>query len=162
MGRFSGIKDAKWNPGGVYFEPGQFLVRVDTVKVIESRKKEEMFIVENTLLDSDHPKLKRGSSVSWVVLSSWDTYLGSIKHFVSVAQEIEMDDVDESGIEMVVSEDNPCSGTILKVEAKNVRKKDGGDFTKCVWSWPEPEDFAKIGLKPDGTKLDKPVEQKTA
>lgn len=159
MGRFSGVKDASWNPGGVYFEPGIFLVRVDAVKCIESRKKEEMTIVETTILESDNPKLKRGSSCAWINMASWDTYLGNLKHFASIAGETEMDDVDEAGLELMVSEENPYGGIILCVKAMNVKKKNGEDFTKCVWSWPEKEDFERIGYNPDGTKKVKPAEQ---
>lgn len=161
MGRFSGVDKASWNPGGVYFEPGQFLVRIDAVKCIESRKKEEMTIVETTILESDCAKLKRGTSCAWINMASWDTYLGNLKHFASVAGECEMDEVDEAALEMMVSEDNPYGGTLLCVKAFTVPKKNGDPFTKCVFSWPEPADFERIGYNADGTPK-KTAEQKSA
>jgi hypothetical protein len=161
MGRFGGIKDAKMSLGGVYFLPGNYLVRVDAVKTGETRKKDEFFVVECTVLFSDNPERKKGSSVSWMTLNSFDSYLGHIKHFISVAQELEPDEVDEAGVEMVVSDDNPCMGIILRVQAVNVLTRAKTDFTKVTFRWPEPEDFVSIGYNADGTPK-KAAEQKSA
>lgn len=162
MGRFGGVGDAKYNEGGVYFQPGRYLVRVDVVKTGESRKKVEFFVVECTILYSENPELKKGGSVSWMVMSDWDTYLGNIKHFVSVAQEVEMDEVDEEGVEMCVSDENPLAGTFLVAVAANVKTKKDADFTKVKWMQPEAEDFAAAGLDKTGKPLKKPAAAKEA
>ena len=150
MGRFGGIKDAKVSLGGVYFLPGNYLVRVDSVKTGSTRKNDNFFVVETTILESDNPERKKGSSVSWMTLESFDSYLGHIKHFVSVAQQCEEDEVDEAGVEMVVSDENPCRDIVLVVKANNVPTRAGGVFTKVQFAWPTAADFARVGYTADG------------
>jgi len=151
MGKYAGVGGAKFNEGGVFFEPGNYLVRVDAVKEGQTRKKQGFFVVETTILESDNPERKRGSGCSWMSLEEWDNHLGNVNHFVSVAQQCEPEEVDEEGVEMVISDENPCAGVVLKVKATNVPTRAGGTFTKVKFMWPEAEDFERIGYSADGT-----------
>ena len=48
MGSFSGVgKATKFNQGGVFFEPGNYVIRVEKVKAFESRNEEECFCVDD-------------------------------------------------------------------------------------------------------------------
>jgi hypothetical protein len=140
---FKDVKDAKYSEGGVFFQPGSYLVRVDKVKLGETRKGKGFLVVETTILESDCPGLKSGAFCSWMIMEEWDTYMGYVKHFASVANEIEMDDVDEEGCDLMVSEENPCGGTLLRCVGVNSPGDSGKDFTKVKWSVATPADTKK-------------------
>lgn len=142
MGLFTGIKDAKYSEGGIYFLPGNYLVRVDKAKVGKTRKDVPFFVTETTILESDNPERKRGSSCSWMCMGDKDAFLGNVKNFCAIATEIDDADVDEAGVELIVSEDNPLGGTILRVQATNIKTREGKDFTKVIWKMSTPEERA--------------------
>lgn len=142
MGRFNGISSAKFNEGGIYFLKGNYLIRVDKVKVGTTRMGIEFFVVECTILESDNPERKPKSSVSWLCMSDKDLYLANINHFCSIACDIPSEEVDEAGVELVVSEENPLAGTILRVQATDIKTRAGKDFTKVVWKQPTVQEKA--------------------
>jgi hypothetical protein len=133
VGLFRGVEEAKFNEGGIWFLDGNYLVKVDVVKVGETRKKVDFFVVEHTICWSDNPQRKKGTQCSWMATADKDAFLGNVKHFCSVASETPMDEVTEEGIEMIVSEENPLAGTILRVQATTIKTKAGGDFTKVIY-----------------------------
>jgi hypothetical protein len=143
MGMFAGIKESKTQEGGVYFLPGLYVVRIDKVKVGETRKEEQFFVVETTILESDNPERRPGSSCSWMTLDRFDGFLGSVKSFVAVATDSDPDEVDEAGVEMLVSNANPLMGTILRVEALNIKTRSQRDFTKVTFKPATPEQLKK-------------------
>ncbi len=148
MGRFDKVKDApKYNDGGVWFEEGNYLVRVDKIKCQDNRKKIEQFFVETTILESDNPKRKPGSQASAMSQETWDTYYSWIKHTLSVMTPCDEDQIDNAGVEAAVSEDNPFQGTIVALQATNVKTKAGGEFTKITWREATPEQLKKYGAK---------------
>lgn len=134
MGLFSGIKDAKVSRGGVYLEPGVYTARVEACKSGVTRKGAGFFVVEMTVLESNNPKFTKGSSVSWMVVLDKEPSLGNIKHFAAIATNTPEDEIDEAGIELIVSAENPLRGTILEISATNIKTKAGGDFTKVVFT----------------------------
>jgi len=162
MGIFKGVEEATYNEGGIYFLDGTYLVKVDTVKVIETRKKDDAFIVEHTILWSDNSQRKKGTSVTWMTMKKFDSFLGNVKHFCSVASDTPIDEVTEEGIEMIVSDENPLSGTVLFVQATTVKTREGNDFTKVVYRHITPKQvelLAGMGIEvPD----DNPINEEEA
>ena len=151
MGLFGDIKGKRGTQGGVYFEPGLYLVEVNRVKLGKTRKGEDFFVVETKLLESDNENRPEGSSCSWMVMFKHDAALGNIADFcraglyacavqneadpgVKHFEEIEIEDDDA---EEICSEENPLAGTVLKVEAVNVKTRAGKDFTKVTWAPPK-------------------------
>jgi hypothetical protein len=144
MGMFTGVKEAKYSEGGAFFDDGDFLVRIDKVKVGKNRKKKGFFVVETTILEADPTSTyKKGDFCSWMVMEEWETFLGNVKHFCAIATEIEMSEVDEAGIELVVSEENPVGGTLLRNHSQILKREGKSDFTKVVWKPATPEDLKK-------------------
>lgn len=157
MGTFSGVDKARFNEGGIYFlpatvtvggkeeyAPANYLVLVDAVKLFKDRKDAKMFIVETTILYSEVATRKPGTTCSWVVPESWETFLGNVKHFAAIANDIDPSEVDEAGLEMIVSAENPVQGTLLALTASNiVTKVKKSNFTKIVWRQPTDEDVEK-------------------
>lgn len=139
MGRFSGIENAQMSEGGVFFLPGNYLARIDTVKTKTSRKNDLLFIIETTILWSDVPERRRGSSCTQMYKAG-DAFLGNVKHFCSVANDCDPSEVDDAGVELVCGDENPLQGTILRLQAVNIKTKALNDFTKVIWKQVSAED----------------------
>lgn len=141
MGLFSGIEEAKVGAGGVYFLEGNYKVEVVKVFAMKSRKKDDLFIVETKILDSDNPKRKAGTSCSWVVNLKQEAALGNIKGFIAAANEIDPADADkvneevnEEAVEFACSEANPLVGVLLDLECVEIKTRANKDFTLHKWS----------------------------
>lgn len=135
MGIFSGIKNAEYYESGKYVAPGLYLGEVLKVKQGMSRKKRGFFAVELRVLESsnskDHPV---GTDMTWMVMLDQDAAMGNIKHFIAVAGDMSVDEVEEEDANDAVSESNPLAGVKLRISAVNVKTLKGGDFTKVKFS----------------------------
>lgn len=124
----------------MYFLPGQYKVKLLAVKMIVSRKKDDLFIVECEILESNNPDRPVGSKASQVINLKQDAAMGNIKGFLAAANGIHPGDtarvdaeIDEDVSEYAVSSDNPLAGTILNLSCVNVKTRAGGDFTLHHW-----------------------------
>lgn len=136
-GLFTGANEAKVGGGGVYFLDGIYRVEVVRAFVMQSRKKEDLFIAEFKILESDNDARRAGMRCSWCVSLKQDAALGNIKGFVAAATDTDPEDDQEDweeAIEMAVSKDNPLAGAIVDLEATTVKTRAGNDFTKHTWS----------------------------
>lgn len=155
MGKFSGVGDAKVSQSGVYFlankgpghtkdepnwVPARYKVAIKRVHTITSRKKEDLFIVEAKILESDCPDRPEGMGCSWVVNMKQDAALGNIKGFIAAANGIdpsseeEVDaEVTEEVCETVVSNANPLEGTEVGLECVMIKTREDKDFTLHRW-----------------------------
>lgn len=132
-GLFSGIEQARTSEGGVYLTPGNYTLEIQAVKTGRTRQNRNFFVVEFNIIESDVPDRKAGMNASWMTMLDFDAALGNIKKFVAVAAGVEIADVDEPGVEAVVSESNPLKGTKIRCQAVNVKTQRGGDFTKVTF-----------------------------
>ena len=133
MGMLSGIKEAKATDGGNYIQPGIYTLCVDVLKGIESRKGDEMFVGEFTVLESTNENQPPGAHVSWLANLRHDAALGNIKACltgITGLDEIDDDDAEEA----IDEEKNPCHGKFVRCEATEITTKAGNPFTKCRWT----------------------------
>ena len=145
MGNFSGVGNARSSKGGVYFLPGNYLTRIEKVSQGTSRNNIDFLVVEAEILESDNPERKPGTVCSWLLMADKDAFLGNVNHFASAAFGIDESEVDEAGCEMMCGEENPVRGTLLRVQATNIKTRAGKDFTKLVWRASTPVDEKKYG-----------------
>lgn len=139
-GKYGGLGDARANQGGLYMLPGVYEVKVLKVTDMESRKGDDLFIVELEIVESDNDARRPGMKPSWVVNLKQDAALGNIKGFIAAA--MGMDPSDESvssdewedAVETAVSKENPLAGTMMHLECVNIKTREGGDFTLHRWS----------------------------
>ena len=136
MGLFGKITEAKSNQGGVYFEPGLYVVECKAVKTGQTRDNRPFFVAEFVIKESTNPLRVVGSSVSWMVMmnANIETALGNIKGFAAAIFDIPEHTVDEAGVEAMIAADNPCNGMLVRAEAVMIKTKKGEDFTKLMWS----------------------------
>jgi hypothetical protein len=146
MSLFDGIEDAQVGQGGVYFLPGIYKVRILKCITLKSRKREDLFIVECEVIESDVPERKPGSKASWIVNFKQDAALGNIKGFIAAATGIDPGDtarvneeVTLDVCEYAVSDENPLAGSVLGLVAVNKKTRAGTDFTLHMW---EPDQGA--------------------
>lgn len=146
MGRYSGVKDAKYTERGAYILPGEYLLRVKCCKDGETRppKKEAYFLVEFDILRSSNSQRPANTEATWFVKLTTEPAMGNIKKFISVASGTDMGDVDEAGCEMVVSAENPLAGTIVRCSATEIETKSGNPFTLCKWYEASAEETAEF------------------
>lgn len=136
MGVFGKIKDAKPSQGGVYILPGVYKVQVQACKAGQARDGRDFFVAELLVLESDNPDRPVGCSMSWMQMVDKryeETALGNIKTFISVLTQTPSHEVDEAGVELIVSAANPCAGMMIKASAVNITTKKGDPFTKVTW-----------------------------
>lgn len=132
MGLFGKIKDAKSNGGGIYFLPGTYALECRANKTGKTREGREFFVCEFTILESSNPERPVGTSVSMMVMLDkyLETALGNIKGYIAALYDVPEDEVDEAGVEELVSAANPGAGIKVRAVASNTKTKKGGDFTK--------------------------------
>lgn len=146
MGMFSGIGGAKVGIGGVYFEAGNYVVKLKAVKNVNSRKGVDLFTVENDVKESDNSKIRPGTMATWQTSSKNDSFLGNVKGFLTacnggdptneadVAAAFPNDAESEAIAAMSVGPDNPLAGTWLNLNCVLKKTREGKDFTVHNWS----------------------------
>jgi hypothetical protein len=137
MGMFGKITEVRVNNGGIYFQPGAYLLEVLAIKVGKTREGDRpFFVAEFKILESDNPERRPNTTMSWMVMLDkfQETGLSNIKGFACALLDIEEDQVDEAGIEQMVSEANPCKGLQVRATASNIKTRGKGtDFTKVIF-----------------------------
>jgi hypothetical protein len=131
MGIFDNIDKADYFEGGKYVTPGLYKTKVLRVKQAKTRKGRPFFVVEMKVLESsslkEHPI---DTDMSWMVMLDQDAALGNVKHFISVASETPINQVQAADAEDACSEGNPLEGIELRVMAVNIKTRADKDFTK--------------------------------
>jgi hypothetical protein len=141
MGVFGKIGEAKYSEGGVYLKPGVFRLEIQKVKFQKTRKGQEAFLVEFLVLDSTNPEHPKGSAVTWMVTMDKEPAMGNVKQFIATAfhdklielkipVEGHMDAIDEATAELVISDQQPLTGKVVRASANNITTKAGRPFTK--------------------------------
>ena len=142
MGLFGGIEDKDATMSPIYFLPGAYIVEVIKCFVMTSRKKDDLFIVELLIVESDNEERKPETKASWCVNFKQDAALGNIKGFVAACNGIKPVDKDKVNAEItedlceyaVDEKDNPLAGVRLKLVCYNKETvKEKKDFTVHIW-----------------------------
>lgn len=162
MGRFAGLAGVRTNAGGIFFEPGNYVVKLGTVD-FKSTRKGDAFIVETEVVESDCASRGAGSRPSYVVMIKreyFETCMGDIKAFAAAILGIDNADAYndpvteadrkntpqgqdpqitannrfwEEALEYLVSPSQPSKGTTIRVNCTLRTTKAGKVFTKHIW-----------------------------
>lgn len=139
MGMFRGMNDA--DPAGTrnpYFLEGKYVVRIVSCATIASRLNVPFFIVESEIMESTNEELPVGVTVSTLYNLQKDMGLPNVKRFIGVAngltdpEEIK-EQVTEEVAELTVSEEQPLTGVILRVNARKHVTKKGDEIVVVDW-----------------------------
>lgn len=106
--------------GGVYFQPGTYIVRVDRFFRHTNRQQIPGAIAEMTILHStNHAAHPPGSAVSWMQRNNKDGWQGRVRKFVAEVQGVAYDDVKKDVLYAASGSVNPLGGKVVMVEAYN-------------------------------------------
>jgi hypothetical protein len=138
---FDRVANSEGRFGGVYPLPGVYpALYVDVLKMIRSRKGEDVFIAEFDILDSEVPNRLKGTRMSWAVNFRHDASPGNVKAFLAAVMAVPQTEVDGKGAQYACSDKNPCHGRLVRLEAVQTKTKTGNDFTLTNWR-PLPDEI---------------------
>ncbi len=161
MGRFSKIKEAAAAKGGIYFEPGNYRVKIKEAAGGENKKNDETFFAaESSILESTNSMRPAGSLVNWYQGLSKKPALGQIKAFLikalyyveiggiracdrAVADGVDEgntsaieawieEQIDDDLVELVIAE-QMIAGVILRCVAVEGKSEKGNRIVKVRW-----------------------------
>lgn len=145
------INESSGTKGGLYFEPGNYLARINRCRMIETREKHDAFVAEFEVLESDNEDRPVGCKPALFVDMDGkfpELALGNVTDFVRAglaccaAQNgeehppIESIGLDKETMKAVTGEDNILAGTFIQIYAFNKPTREGRDFTRFDWSVP--------------------------
>ncbi len=136
MGLFNGVEKARSSLGGVFPEPGVYpVLNVSAIKMVPSRKGDELFCVEMEIVESNVPERPVGTTMSWMANLKHDAALGNIKGFIAALMNTPEDGIGEDDCDkMVDAEKQYGRNRLIRLEATNVKTRAKTDFTKCFWT----------------------------
>ena len=150
MGFFTGTQSPTGSNKGRYMQEGNYKVEIAAVKVGQTRKGDDNFIVEFVILETDNEQISVGGKYSWYLSSTWDSSPDEAAKFLAFANNIDPTDADVVAAEMtpefyefVVDEKaNPLAGTVMPLKCW---MNDKGTFTVHEWSpaIPQADEAAK-------------------
>lgn len=143
MSYFVGVENAKTSEKLPYFNAGKYTLRVDLIKVFDTRSKGPMFVSEYTVLESEGETANEvGSRVAHLIkLRGNDSALGNVKGLVGALTGEGAAKVNQNMCDRIVAADNPAKGTKLKAFAYVTQTREGKDFTMIQYSPSEEATF---------------------
>lgn len=131
---FFRIEGSEGRQGGVYPLAGVYpMLYIDILKMIRSRKNEDVFVAEFDILQSDVGERPAGTRMSWPVNFRHDASPGNVKAFLAAVMNVPQEQVDGRGAQYACGEKNPCHGRLIRLEATMTTTKSGNPFTLCNW-----------------------------
>lgn len=128
------IGEARLSEGGIYVEPGAYVVEILKCKAGSGRKG-DFFVVECLIHESNNPARPVGSTMDWFVDMRHEPSPGNIVAFVMAAMKCEKTEVTKEAVLIVTSERQPLKGLKMRMTAANiVTKEKKQNFTKVKWA----------------------------
>lgn len=152
FGNYS-VSKAKVSGGGVYLEPGDYVLEVEATKGIETRGKGPMFVADFIVRESNNEKFPAGSRVNHTILMAKDYGPGNAKEILSALSGLDASSSTDAAA--VNAEDwdavlENCvlkplfNGRLVKARAVSKTKKDGsGAYTRTFFT-PHPDTRAAL------------------
>lgn len=127
---FAGVDSANANGGrNPYLLDGQYLLEVETIKMIKTRERKRLFLIEFKVLTSTNPDRPEGLVVSW--MTNMDSDMGPVntKRVIAALSKIDPNS-EEANTEitadvcrLAVSDEQPFKGEQVFAQATTVRTK---------------------------------------
>ena len=135
MGNFSGIESAGFSEKLPPISAGNYLLEIQVIKVIATRAKGNFVVSEFRVLESSGPEAAPvGSLVSHMIKMSLDSALGNVKQLASGVLAKNPKEVTAENCDRMVSDENPCAGTVVRASAVEIKTKAGTPFTTVRYS----------------------------
>lgn len=133
---FGRIAAAQPTEGGIYLNEGTYLVRIEALKMLRTRKGADAFVAEFQILESTSANNLRpaGTTASWFVDLNNDAGPGNVKAFLAALFGANVDEVDAESAMAAVSDAQPGKGRVVHCQVTAITTKAGKPFSKHVWS----------------------------
>lgn len=144
---YDGIEGATVSGGGVWFTDGHYDVEVDRVLEHNGQDNILSYIIEATITATNNPERPVGLKCSQVIKFGGKGKVMAnvnVKVFLAAAFGLDLNKPEDSAradrditptvVARCAAEDNPLKGKRLRLHCFTTKKRDGGDFTKHVWS----------------------------
>jgi len=140
-----GIAKAQVMNSSRYFEPGTYLVKIDTCTFFHNRKHQPRVGVNCTVVDSNNVDFPETSQVSWIVPLDSDSGKEVIKTFICDVSGRDPSSITNEAVTDVfilpgVVKMSAFAGRLAIVNVFEKRTEKGGVFTKCDWRGFNPQD----------------------
>lgn len=147
---FEGIENIPTPRQSCFFYPGTYKVRIDSVKLIRTRKGDDMVVIETQVVETDNPSRPVGCRPSQLINFKHAAATDNFKGFVAAGLGISDDEDAQEGITselctQIVGDTQPFAGLVLGVTATSIKTKKGRDFTVLSWS-PSDELMADLAV----------------
>ena len=154
---FAGVENAQVMRRGSYIEPGDYVARLLSAEFKAGRKGNQVILELAVITSSyDHARPEthgcnhEGSTMTAFVKQN-DSFLSNIKEIVLALSGFdekgnprpETDTVTAAECNALTSPEQPFAGALVYIEARPIKTRAGGDYTRVNW-WPCP-------LNADGT-----------
>lgn len=130
-GLFSKLKETKMRVDSNWEREGNYISRIDNVKLDTNRKKEVALFIEKTVIavldDADGTGHKVGDSITHALWEKHESFLGNVKAFLATTTGADSEEIDEEHVFLVVDDDQPLNGTFVENNNRKIRTKEKGN-----------------------------------
>lgn len=171
MGHYSGVENAKASVRTPRFVAGSYVLKVKKVKMIRSRKNEDLLVREFEVIQSSTPERSVGSDIGDMLPTRLDAFQGNVKSFLAAVYKQPDSKITEAVCEMSEDKDqkDPTTGAItekpgatrgrlVRADAAWGKLKDKSDFLFVNFTAYDPN-AAPIAL---GAAIPAPASQTAA
>lgn len=152
FGNFS-VNKAKVAGGGVYLEPGNYVLEVEATKGIQTRGKGPMFVADFIVRESDNDKFPAGSRVNHTILMEKDYGPGNAKEILAALSGLDASSSTDAAEVNAVNWDEVLencvvkpifNGKLVRARAISKEKKIKGEFYTRTFFNPHPDTRAAL------------------
>lgn len=130
---FGGIQAAKASMDSNYEKAGQYLERIDAVRVDISRKQESFVAIEKTVIyvidNADGRGHRVGEQVTHMLMQKHDPFLPNMKAFIAAACSMASEQITEANAMEVCGPSQPLTGTVVEVSNRQIQTRNNQPFT---------------------------------
>jgi len=134
MGIHDLVGDAEVTNRGVYFIEGTYRVlQVEQIFEMVSQNDDDLVIIECAILQSDVKDRPAGSRVSQVYNFRYKSTPGNVRAMLAAVFAVPVEEITPEVSMLACSQEQPCAGRLVRVEAKLGETRAGNPFTFVSW-----------------------------
>lgn len=152
-----GIGDAKMRIGANYIRPGHYMLRMDGIKIDETRNKVAFMAVETTVvkvLDDDQGKGHRvGEAVCHWMKVVDDNFLPNLKAMIAHIMDMKPEEIAQEHAMLICAADQPLTGSVIEVNARQIMTRQNKPFTEVNYKREVPPAEALTVLDAEAQRI---------
>ena len=126
---FEGVEAAKPQKSGNFIRPCDIIARIDRIKKGETRKGIGFIANEMIVLHAFEGSHVVGENITHMLMMDKDSFLGNWKAMIMGIASCAEEEITQEQSEVIISEEQPFSGDVIRVKARNIKTQADKDFT---------------------------------